>query len=106
MITAVEAKELYDTSGVEADRILNQIEPIIIKAATAGERSCFVYIDSIEIHRNITVTALQEQVLNKMQKLGYRISVAKYGSTYVPRGLSDDDGNGPKYENYGYSIHW
>ena len=106
MISAKEAKALYDASGAESDAMLATLEPYIIAAAKEGKQHCFVLIGSEEAWKTIKVTPIQHQVCDKLNKLGFRVSISKHGSGYVPRGLADDDGNGPKYENYGYCIGW
>lgn len=106
MISAKEAKALYDASGAESDAMLATLEPYIVAAAKEGKLNCFILIDCIEVLKTITVTPLQHQVLDKLHKLGFRVSISKHGNSYVPRGLADDDGNSPKHQNYGYCIGW
>ena len=106
MITAKEAIALYDASGAEADAMLKNIEPKIVDAAKAGKRNVFFLIDASEVWKNIAPTPLQNQVMDKLYALGYRVQFTRYGGSYVPAALADDDGKGPKYENFGFAIHW
>lgn len=106
MISAKEAKALYDASGKEAEQILLTIEPKIIDASNRGERKVFIHLDASEVGCLVAPTALQTQIIDKLIALGYRVQFASHGESYVPRGLSDDDGNGPRYTNLGFIIQW
>lgn len=107
MLTAQEAKELYDKSGQEVeDWIKYNVEKEVIKAAESGKKCTQILLCSIESYMNYTATALQQGVLDKLHSLGYRVSIAKSGSPYVPRGLSDDAGNGPMHTNVVMNIGW
>ena len=45
--------------------------------------------------------------MDKLKALGYVVTwQGAYGESYVPRGLADDDGNGPKHINYGMTVGW
>lgn len=111
MITAKEAKVLYDQSGAEVDQFLkNSVEKEITDAAKAGKRTVTIYLDSYEWpgYRgfNHDITPLQMAIVVKLKELGYSAEIKSYGDCYVPRGLADDDGNGPMYQNYGIHIGW
>jgi len=42
-----------------------------------------------------------------LEDLGYTSRwVPQYDDVYAPRGLADDDGDGPSYINYGIHIGW
>jgi hypothetical protein len=109
MITAKQAKQLYDESGQEIDDFLNsQVNIEVIKAAKEGNRSvlihlgCFGCLDSLDQ----TITPLQRGAKAKLNELGYIVAINSYGDYYVPPGLADDEGNGPKHRNYGMVISW
>lgn len=108
MITAKEAKTLYDDSGAEVDAYLStKIEPAIRKAATAGKRTMFHYLDAEEVWKTVNPTPLQIRIIDKLRELGFHVAFGRDEShVYVPRGLADDEGNGPKYSNYGLTIGW
>ena len=54
MISASEARELYDASGKEVENwIESKVKPLVVDAATAGNRYVYIYIDSIEKYREI-----------------------------------------------------
>lgn len=107
MITAKDALELYEKSGAEVQSLLDQkIHPFVEDAATRGKRTCNVHIGSVELYRNMEPTATENAAVEKLKSMGYTVWIAKYGESYVPRGLQNDDGDGPKYRNYGFIIGW
>lgn len=109
MITANQAKQLYDESGAEVEQFLKcNVEQKVMDAAEGGKRQVFVFLGSVELFRTLTAetTPLQQAAANKLQELGYRAEIRLDGDKYVPRGLADDDGNGPKIQNYGIQIGW
>lgn len=108
MINAKAAKELYDKSGAEVDAYLkNNLEKAVMDAAKAGSRSLFHFLGSEEVFKNVTPTPIQKQIMNKLIELGYTVKFSsKDGDVYVPRGLADDNGKGPLYQNYGLEIGW
>lgn len=109
MITAKEAKELYDQSGVEVEEFLKyKVEPEVVKATKGGKRHVFIHLGSIEQFYNLAqiITPLYKAVIDKLGTLGYRAEITLDGDKYVPRGLADDDGIGPLHQNYGIQINW
>jgi hypothetical protein len=109
MITAAEAKKLYDDSGAEIEKFLTHtVEKPIIEAAKKGERSVHIHLGTVGQfeHLDQLTPHLQRGVLDKLAQLGYRCSIGKQSAPYVPRGLADDDGNGPSYTNFGLNVHW
>ena len=109
MITAAQAKNLYDESGVEVDNYLNKtIAPEIEKAAKAGKRSVFNHVGS-EPPYGYSKTLREQMHTSAMMKLtglGYKVRWGTDGDPYVPRGLADDYGEGPAYTNVGIHISW
>ena len=109
MITAEQAKKLYDESGVAVDSYLNRtITPEIEKAAKAGKRTVFIDVGSEPHYRSIKAlqTPLHTSTMMKLTELGYKVSWGTDGASYVPRGLADDYGEGPEYINVGIHISW
>jgi hypothetical protein len=109
MITAKEAKELYDQSGQEVEDFLtHSVEQRVKKAAEGGKRQVFIDMGSVKQFEYLqsTVTPLQQAVAVKLKTLGYRADIKLDGESYVPRGLADDNGNGPTIQNYGIQISW
>jgi hypothetical protein len=109
MITAKEAKELYDQSGQEVEDFLkHNVEQRVKKAAEGGKRQVFIDMGSVKQFEYLqhTITPLQQAVADKLKTLGYRAEIKLDGDYYVPRGLADDDGNGPAIQNYGIVISW
>jgi putative transposon-encoded protein len=109
MISAKEAKELYDQSCTEVEAFLKQtVEPKVTEAAKRGHRHVFIHLDasaSFEILDKM-VTPVQNSAMVKLKELGYQAQVTFDGEKYVPRGLANDDGSGPLYQNYGIQIGW
>jgi hypothetical protein len=109
MITAKEAKELYDKSGQEVkDFLSHHVEGYVRSAAESGHRIAFIHLGSLETfcYLDKYITPLQLAVVEKLTELGYYAQIKFYGDKYVPRGLQDDDGNGPMHQNYGIQIGW
>lgn len=109
MITAAEAKALYDATGVEVKQYMDiHILQKVKDSAMAGKRTCFVDIGSIGAYEYIDKKQhfVEYQVVVELKKLGYTASIGVSGDKYVPRGLADDDGAGPMYQNYGIHIGW
>jgi hypothetical protein len=109
MITAKDAKQLYDESGHEVDQFLeHSVEANVINAAKGGRRHVFIHLGSLGSFEYLdrVVTPLHRAVVDKLLALGYRAKIETAGDKYVPRGLADDDGNGPMHQNYGIQIGW
>ena len=109
MITAKEAKVLYDKSGQEVEDYLRiKVEPVVIKAATAGKHKVYIHLGSaqFEFEMRVKITSVHQGVVQALKDLGYVASIAQDGDGYVPAGLADDDGNGPLHTNYGFHIGW
>lgn len=110
MITAAEAKQLVETSAKNVERLLAAIEPKIREAAEKGERSVFIYeqeLWSAEEYKP-QPTPLQQRVMAELEKYprSFGVRFTSDDHTYVPRGLQDDDGNGPVHTNWGIKISW
>lgn len=87
----------------KVDEILSQIKD----SAMEEKMELFVYVDDVE--HNMQIPPLSDEtkfVKNALEKLDYEVSIDTKGESYVPRGLSDDYGEGPKYEKYGMYISW
>ena len=109
MINAKEAKALYDKSGHEvANYIKNKVEPVVIKAATDGKRKVFIQLGATQFSSEMRadITSVHRGVALILKDQGYVVSMEQDGASYVPRGLADDDGDGPEYTNYGFHIGW
>ena len=108
MISASEAKALYDDSGAEVDEYLRyKIEPEVKAAATQGARKVFHYLGSRNVFTHPQPDPLHLHIIEKLRELGYAaLWMDSEGESYVPRGLADDNGNGPQYQNYGILISW
>lgn len=106
MITSQEAKSLYDKSGAEVqDYLTHNIEKEIIRRSQGGNRDYTLHLGA-EQWSIPKLTPLLQGVMDELKRLGYRVKYTSYGEKYVPRGLADDDGNGPEKQNYGIEINW
>ena len=107
MITAKEAKALYDASDAEAKGLMKSFESRIIEAAKSGKQWVIVFIDSHPTTKTPQPDSLQKRVMELLNELGYVSRwVAQYDDPYIPLGLMDDYGNGPMYINCGIHIGW
>lgn len=109
MITAKEAKALYNKSGQEvADYLKHLVEQQVIKAAEGGKRQTIIFLDNLGPYSYLdqVITPLQKAVVAKLKEMGYGAEIKPYGDSYVPLGLADDGGNGPSHQNYGIHISW
>ncbi len=112
MITASEALKLVNKSDANVDMYIKLIEPHIKKIAEEGKRSYDCYVDglwsSVETNKvaYTTLTDIQKLVSDKLKIFGYRVSLGRSGDTYVPPGLTDNYGEGPKHVNICLIISW
>jgi hypothetical protein len=104
MITAEEAKRLYDQSGAEINDFLQRVvEPEIKKAATGGKRNCCIHLGSSDTWISPKYKPVELLAVTELLKLGYVARTENYGESYVPKALEDE---GTKYRNYGIMISW
>lgn len=112
MITAQEAKALAEASAANLERYLALIDKEIRERAEKNERKYECYVkdlwDSGESRRPPTPTVLQQRVIDalKMAPNFFGAEWKESGDPYVPRGLADDNGKGPSYQNYCIHIRW
>ena len=108
-ITAAQVRDLARNSQVAAEQFLKQIEQKIVDAAKANQGSYMHHIDAIDVSFNTRLPELEPKLKNAceiLKRFGYNVDYTVYGDRYVPRGLQDGDGNGPKYQNCGLKISW
>lgn len=107
MITAKEAKAIYDESGVEVATFLkNKVENAVKNAAFLGNRTVFIHVDSHPDYLRVNASPFQAAVVTELIRLGYAVKFGTDGNTYVPRSLEDNTGDGPLHKNYGFIISW
>jgi hypothetical protein len=105
MISAKEAKELYDQSGAEVEFFLTKtVEPAVIKAARSGKQKVNIDIGCQRANTPYEIKPFHNNVLAKLRNLGYTAGIEWIEDAFVPRGLQD--GNCTLYRNYGYVIKW
>lgn len=109
MITASQAKALYDQSGAEVNLyIKHNVEPKVVEASTSGKRIVHIHLGCVGTFESLDqkLTPTEKGVLDKLKELGYTARVEKQGQSHVPRGQQDDEGNGPKVTNFGITVGW
>lgn len=108
MISATEAKTLYDASGKDVENWINcKVKTQVESAAKFGNRFVYIYIDAIESYMPVpNPSDLEQAVINKLISLGYVVKLMKYGDPYIPISLLDFNGDGPLYVNYGLCVGW
>ncbi len=106
MISAKEALELYNNSLHTLDKYLNDnFHSGIRRAAMSGYKEYFHSIGHCEGYLP-NLDSLEKKVILELQKLGYSVNYMFHGESYVPRGLADDEGNGPLHKEYGILVKW
>lgn len=108
-ISARDAHARANQSEVAAQKWLKLIEPLIIKAADANEFSIMHHLDTIDVSFGARLPDLEPKIkgaVSMLREMGYNVTYAVYGDRFVPRGLQDDDGNGPMYQSIGLKISW
>lgn len=109
MITAKEAKTLYDQSGKEVDDFLSyKVKKYVTEAAMAGAREVTIHLGCVTYLEHMTskITPLQHAVVDKLRLLGYSANIKQYGDKYIQPGTEDETGNGVVIRNYGIIIGW
>lgn len=113
MITAKEARALYDKSGAEIqDYLTHNIEKQIIGCSEGGKKYYIHYLGA-EQWTCPNPSRLIQGVIDELKRLGYVIQYGFYGEKYVPCTLAgddddddDDNDDGSMYQNYGITIGW
>lgn len=113
-ITPAEARELVTTSEQNVARYLKRASEEIRKAAEAGKRSIDFYMNDSNERLAFEVSSwnkprpstLQQLIIDNIRKKGFGCEFKASGEQYVPRGLADDDGNGPMHQNWNIVISW
>ena len=112
MITAAEAKALAEASDAHLEKYLTLIEREIKPRAEKGDRVYECYVADLwecqETYKHPEPNALQQRVINALKAFPncYGVRWAASGDAYVPRGLADDFGEGPMYQNVCIHIRW
>ena len=107
MLSAKEAIEIVNNSDAEVLKSLKMFDEQVRYYSAKGERKYFYDMGSTEACLALpTLKPLAVSVMSRLKVLGYSVEYCFYGDSYVPRGLADDDGNGPSYKNYGILVRW
>ena len=113
MITSEKALQLVRTSAVHIADILLEIDKQITDAATRGQRKYVCFIDGLwgsipteQFSANHPLSVDQRLVAEQLWDCGFVVELDIIGSAYVPKGLSDDFGDGPLFVNVCLTISW
>lgn len=111
MISAAEALELSNKAKtrVEYDTFLTKtIEPAIKKEADLGRKEVFIKTDTILSYASFELPSdgIERYAYDILNELGYKVTYTTQGPKYVPRGMSDDYGNGQEYIDIGLRVTW
>lgn len=112
MITAQQARTLYENSQDRVDEFAELISKEITRLAPSKrEYSCYlgdpkVLWEAQPVGDSVEPTVMQELILQKFSSLGFGCVLKKDGDPYVPRGLAQDDGDGPSYINVCMVFRW
>ena len=107
MINAQEAKLLAETCDVSVNDFIDvNFSKQIREAAELGKHEYIHNMGSELTYTTIRPTVLQQLYINRLKSFGFHARLAFYSVSYVPQGLSDDDGNGPKHRNVGIIVSW
>lgn len=107
MLSAKEAIEIVNNSDADVLKSLKMFDEQVRYYSAKGERKYFYDMGSTETcHPLPVLKPLTVSVVSRLRVLGYSVEYCFYGESYVPRGLADDDGNGPSYKNYGILVRW
>ena len=112
MITAAEARALQETGQANVNKFLDLIELEIKKTAAGGYNRYVCYVEGLwsttDRRRPPPLTGIQQAVIDALKQSPYSFGAtwAADGDSYVPRGLADDDGHGPAYQNWCIHISW
>lgn len=106
--TAEMARKATDAPAVEAkNTVIRNIEPAIKKQAQKGIGWEFFHIGCKTDSQALPeLSAVNQEIKNLLEKNGYQVRKTINGNYYVPRGLQDDNGDGPEHVNYGLLIEW
>ena len=107
MITAQEAKKIYDHSGVEVIHFMESIvEKKVKESAISGKCSVFIHLGCEHVHNRPEYEPVHNSAMLKLKELGYTVEKSSDGVEYVPKGLADNDGHGPLHRNFGFTVSW
>lgn len=107
MLNAQSARKLVQEYASVEKVIIPEILREVEEAAKEGKTSVQIYIDAIDSWSTWVNTPEMIRVSSKLESLGFKVTIERYGDKYIPRGLQDDyNGTGPMYQNYGYVINW
>jgi len=107
MITAQEAKKIYDHSGAEVIHFMDSIvEKKVKESAMSGKCSVFIHLGCERVYIDPAYEPIHISAIDKLKELGYTVQKYSDGVEYVPKGLADNDGHGALHRNFGFTVSW
>ena len=110
MISVEEARKLSEANDKHFNHLIDAIGTAIKNAAEKGERVYHCYISGLWEAKSISYLPVengpQSKVINKLRSYGYVAQLVTDGDRYVPRGLADDNGDGPEHINHVIEVKW
>lgn len=112
-LTAEQARKMADNSKERLHKtvahILSEIRWEAIKGSTEMFYRNYPFQQHYEIGHTfkvVQVNDLIKNVIGELTSLGFRANMVQDGEDYVPLGLRNDDGSGPKYRRTSLKISW
>jgi hypothetical protein len=110
MLTAFEARKITEESDIKVDNILDQLDSLIRARARACKDTLSCYLPDTwyasTLREGIHPNDFQRKIMNKLADHGFKVKLARDGDPYVPKGLADNEGNGPIHYNWCIVIGW
>ena len=113
LITAAGAAALSEESEAHISLPLMEIDKTIRELASGpeGVREFICYVPGTWHSQPVLdlcprPTSLQNRIMHVLYDVGFQVRFDTDKTSYVPRGLADDDGNGPEYINWCIHIKW
>lgn len=110
MITANEARQLVLNSNQHLQKYFPIIDARIKNAANEGKSKVALYVDDLwaaeDYYAPTKPTSLQIRIIKELELIGYHAEFTCHGAQYVPLGMQDNDGNGPKFINHVIMVTW
>lgn len=110
MINATTARQLVEESEIAIEQMLNSLDMKIREQAIKGQTEYVIYdegwYESAPCGSPPNKTHKHRALVDKLQRHGFSVTFGAISSSYVPKGLMNDDGSGPEYKNYGITVRW
>lgn len=110
MISAAEARQLTQQNSAKRKLMLDKVSEAIRNEALQGKSSCHIFVSGLQdaqpSYISVKPSADHLWITQQLEAVGFKVGFGPEGSPYVPRGLADDDGKGPAYQNWTLEVFW